>query len=102
VCDSSCVPPRARAITPAVAQRLARGDATMYPDLAAVQVALQRAGVSGVDLAACDVGSHYFLAQALIVADGISFRYTSVLQRLPDAVRVIARARGGTQEESHT
>jgi general secretion pathway protein K len=90
------------AITPAIAQRLARGDAAMYPDLAAVQVALQREGVQGVDLAACDVGSHYFLAQAQIVADGIAFRYTSVLQRLPNAVRVIARARGGLREESRT
>jgi hypothetical protein len=74
----------------------------MYPDLAAVQVALQREGMQGVDLAPCDVGSHYFLAQAQIVADGIAFRYTSVLQRLPDAVRVIARTRGGPREEPRT
>ena len=87
------------AITPAMAQQLARGDGVMYPDLAAVRTALQRQGAETVDLVCCDVGSHYFIAEARIVADGIAFDYRSMLQRRPGVVRVIARARGGAQRE---
>ncbi|MFC7301136.1 type II secretion system minor pseudopilin GspK [Cognatiluteimonas weifangensis] len=87
------------AITPAMAQRLARGDGAMYPDLAAVRRALQREGAPVPDLSACAVGSRYFQAEATIVADGIAFGYRSQLQRLPDRVRVIARTRGGLRRE---
>ena len=83
------------AITPAMAQRLQRGENAMYPDLAAVRQALQREGAPSVGLGGCGVGSHYFLAEAGIVVDGIDFHYASVLQRLPTEVRVIARMRSG-------
>jgi general secretion pathway protein K len=82
-------------MTLAQARRLARSRGQAYPDLAAVQAALQREGLAVADLTPYAVGSRYFLAQARIDADGIEFAYQSLLQRLPQEVRVIARARGG-------
>lgn len=83
------------AVTPAMARRLVRADAGAFPDMAAVQAALQREGLAGVDLGAYAVESHYFLALADILADGLPLHYLSLLQRLPGEVRVIARAQGG-------
>lgn len=83
------------AIDPEMARRLARTGMNPYPDIAAVQAALQREGLTGVDLTGCGVGSRYFMAEAEIITDDISFRSAMVLQRMPDAVRVIARVRGG-------
>lgn len=79
-----------------MARRLARDQGGgAYPDLPAVQEALRREGLPPIDLTAYDVGSRYFRAEADILADGIPFAYTSLLERLPGRVRVIARARGG-------
>lgn len=83
------------AINPEIAQRLARTGMNPYPDITAVQAALLREGLTGVDLSGCGVSSHYFIAEADIVIDDTAFRRTMVLQRMHDAVRVIARKRGG-------
>jgi len=80
------------------AARLARGgegDAPAYASLAEVHAALAREGVDTADLAGFTLASHYFLAEGEAQADGIPFRFRSVLQRGARDVRVIARARGG-------
>lgn len=82
------------AITLPIAQQLSRGDGAAYPDLAAVRTALARQGFPNVDLTGYGVASRYFLAEADISVDGIDFSYSSVLHRLPDQVRIIARTRG--------
>ncbi len=82
------------AITLPIAQQLSRGDGAAYPDLAAVRTALSRQGFPNVDLTGYGVDSRYFLAEADISVDGIDFSYSSVLHRLPDQVRVVARTRG--------
>lgn len=87
------------AIDPEMAQRLARTGVNPYSDITAVQAALQREGVTGVDLSGCGVGSRYFMAEARIVLDDITFRRSMVLQRSPDRIRVIARMRGAPSHE---
>jgi len=80
------------------AARLARsgdGDAPAYASLGEVQAALAGEGVDRAGLAGCALASHYFLAEGDASADGIPFRFRSVLQRGARDVRVIARARGG-------
>jgi hypothetical protein len=47
-----------------------------------------------VPLAGHGVGSERFVLEVQIVADGIPFVYSSLLLRRPDAVHVVARARG--------
>lgn len=81
-------------VDPEMAQRLARAGASPYPDITAVQAALQREGVTGVDLTGCGVGSRYFMAEAEIVVDDITFHRSTVLQRSPDTIKVIARLHG--------
>jgi len=84
-------------IGPDQATRLARSgtaDAPAYASLADVQAALAREGVDAADLAGCALTSQYFLAEGEVQADGIPFRFRSVLQRGARDVRVIARARG--------
>lgn len=82
----------------AQAARLARGadgTAPAYASLAEVRAALQREGVEATDLDGCALASRYFVADGEALADGIPFRFHSVLQRGARDVRVIARARGG-------
>jgi general secretion pathway protein K len=79
------------------ANRLAQapaGLAPRYADLAAVRAALEAEGIRGASLEGFGVDSHYFLLESDIVADGIPFAFHSLLQRDPDGVRVLARARG--------
>lgn len=83
-------------LTLAQARRLARTQARAYPDIDAVQAALQREGLPWQsDLSAYAVQSRYFLVEAEVRGDGLSFAYQSLLQRDTGDVRVLARARGG-------
>ena len=83
-------------ITMEMARRLVRADAQPYSSESAVLEALvEREGLTGINITGYAIESQYFLAQSEILADGIPFHYSSLLQRLPGRVRVIARARGG-------
>jgi general secretion pathway protein K len=78
------------------AARLAQpgtGLAPRYADLAAVRAALEAEGIDGASLEGFSVDSRYFMLEADIVADEIPFAFHSLLQRSPDGVRVLARAR---------
>ena len=76
------------------ARRLARDGRARYADIGAVQQELERLGLPPVPLDGLGVQSDWFVAEADIEADGVSFRYSSLLQRGPDGVRVLARLRG--------
>ena len=84
----------ADAITPNLAQRLARDGQANYDSLEAVTQELEQLGLGPMPLAGFGVGSQWFVLEAQIVADGIPFVYSSLLQRRPDGVHVMARARG--------
>lgn len=66
-----------------------------YANLAQVQDALAAEGLTGLSLAGVGVDSRYYLLESEITADEIPFALSSLLQRGPDGVRVLARARGG-------
>lgn len=86
--------PRLDAATAARLAQPGTGLAPRHADLAAVRVALDAEGIVGVSLDGFGVDSRYFMLEAEIVADGIPFALRSLLQRGPDGVRVLARARG--------
>lgn len=77
------------------ARILARDGRANYASVQAVQDELQRLGIARIEEAGLGVTSEWFVAEADIEADGIPFRYASLLQRRPDGVRVVARVRGG-------
>ncbi|HEX5755203.1 MAG TPA: type II secretion system minor pseudopilin GspK [Arenimonas sp.] len=84
------------AMTLAIARRLARTEARPYSHVTEVQEAMQREGLPRQDdMGAFDVLSRYVLIEAEVRADGLDFRYQSLLQRGDGEVRVLARARGG-------
>jgi general secretion pathway protein K len=84
-----------RALTQSQAQRLARDGRARYTGLEMVQEEFERLGLPPLALdGTLGVGSSYFVVEAQIVADGVPFVYSSLLQRRPEGVRVLARSRG--------
>ena len=82
------------AITPSLAERLARDGSANYLSLDAVSEELTQLGMPPAPLAGYGVGSDWFTLEVQIVADDIPFVYSSLLLRRPDGVHVMARARG--------
>lgn len=82
------------AITPSMAERLARDGRADYASLDEVTEEFTQLGVPSVPLAGHAVGSEWFALEVQIVADDIPFLYSSLLLRRPDGVHVMARARG--------
>lgn len=81
-------------ISAGAAQRMARDGRARYLSLDAVRQELERLGLPPLPLDGLGVHSDFFVLEAEIVADGVPFLYASVLQRRPDAIRVVARSRG--------
>lgn len=82
------------AITPSLAERLARDGRANYNSLDAVTEELDQLGIAQVPLTGYGVGSDRFVLEVQIIADGIPFVYSSMLHRRPDGAFVVARARG--------
>lgn len=82
-------------IGPTQAQQLARDGRARYTDAEMLGRELQRLGLPPLALGN-DLGfaSRYFVLEADIVSDDIPFAYSSLLQRDPAGVRVLARSRG--------
>ena len=83
-----------REIGPTQAKILARDGRARYSGPADLEQEFTRLGLQiplGSDLG---FASHYFVLEAEILADGVPFLYSSLLQRSPDGVRVLARSRG--------
>lgn len=82
-------------IGPTQAAQLWRDGRARYTDQENLDKETQRLGLApillGNDLA---LSSSYFVLEAEIVADGVPFLYSSVLQRREGRVRVLARSRG--------
>lgn len=76
------------------ARILARDGRANYASLEAIQAELQRLGLPPLEPNGLGVASEWFVAEADIVADGIPFRYSALLHRGVDGVRVVARTRG--------
>lgn len=77
------------------ARRLARDGRARYSDLEAVQREFVELGLAPLPPdPTLAVGSSYFVLEAQIRSDGVPFEYWSLLQRRPEGVRVLARARG--------
>lgn len=81
-------------ISSADAVRLARDGRARYPSVAAVQEELDRLGGPTLQQSGLAVSSDYFVLDAEIIADDIPLLYSSLLQRRPDGIRVLTRARG--------
>lgn len=82
------------AMTPSMAERLARDGRANYASTDEVQRELAQIGLPPVPLAGYAVGTEWFILEAQVIADGIPFLYSSLLHRRPGRVEVIARARG--------
>lgn len=79
-----------------MARRLARTADSVYPSLDAVQQALAREGLSGVDLGGAALVTRFYMAEGWIESEGVRYVHSSLLERdrgLAE-VRVLARARG--------
>jgi general secretion pathway protein K len=76
------------------AKILARDGHARYANVEAVAAELERLGIAAPDLRGLGVTSDWFVAEADIEADGVPFRYSSLLHRAPEGVVVVARARG--------
>jgi len=81
-------------ITPSMAARLARDGRARYESLDRVQEELRQLGIPPLPLQGFGVQTDWFVLEARIVADGIPFMYSSVLQRRGRQVLVVARSRG--------
>lgn len=81
-------------ISASAAQRLARDGRARYLSLEAIGQELERLGLPPLPPAGLGVHSEFFVLEAEIIADGVPFLYASVLQRRPEAIRVVARSRG--------
>lgn len=77
------------------AKILARDGRARYLDIESVMKELDRLGIARPPPDGLGVQSDWFVAEADIEADGIPFRYSSLLHRTPQGVRVAARVRGG-------
>ena len=82
-------------IGPTQAQQLERDGEAQYTTEASLRHETERLGLAPIALGN-DLGfeSHYFVLEAQILADGVPFVYSSLLQRHEDGVRVLARSRG--------
>lgn len=77
------------------AQRLARDGRADYTDMERVGSEFEQLGL--VPLAPdpmIGLSSQYFVVEAEIRTDGVPFLYSSLLQRRPEGIRVVARSRG--------
>jgi len=83
-----------RRITESVARNLWNEGKAGYRSIDEITRALAAAGIEQVDLAGCGTATRYLVAEAEIVSDGIPFLYSSLIERRPEAIRVLARARG--------
>ena len=77
------------------AQQLARDGRANYADMERVKQEFEELGLPPLaPEQMLGVSSQYFVVEAEIVADGIPFLYSSLLQRRPEGIRVVARNRG--------
>ena len=77
------------------AQRLARDGRARYTDMEQVSLEFEALGLPPLaPEPMLALSSQYFVVEAEIVADGIPFLYSSLLQRRPEGIRVVARNRG--------
>lgn len=79
------------------AQRLARDGRAHYVSIEAVKEEFGKLGLTPLPLATdalLGVNSSYFVVEAEIIADDVPFLYSSLLQRRPEGIRVLARTRG--------
>ncbi len=84
----------AEQITPSMAQRLARDGRARYESIDRVGQELQQLGVPPLPLTGFGTQTDWFVLEARIVADGVPFLYSSLLQRRGRQVYVVARSRG--------
>lgn len=77
------------------AQRLARDGRANYTDLERVRAEFEQLGLPPLAPdPSIGLSSQYFAVEAQIEADGVPFVYSSLLQRRPEGIRVVARTRG--------
>ena len=81
-------------ISESIAQRLWKEGRARYLNIDEVAQALDREQVLDVDLRDFSTSSRYLLARAQVESEGIPFLYTSLIERSPNGVRVLARVRG--------
>lgn len=73
------------------ARRLSREGQARYGSLPAIDQELDRLELSPLQQRGLTTRTLYVLAEAQIEADGLPFRYTSLLQRVPQGARVVWR-----------
>lgn len=80
----------------AMARRLARGPDMAWTSLEALRQALEREGLTGIDLDRVGLATRYYRADGWIEADGIRFEHGSLVERdrTQGRVQVLARTRG--------
>lgn len=77
------------------AERLARDGRARYSSVDAVQTEFTALGLQPLPAdPTLGVVSSFFVVEAQITTDGIPFLYSSLLQRRPEGIRVLARVRG--------
>jgi general secretion pathway protein K len=77
------------------AQRLARDGRAHYLDMESVQREFESLGLAPLPAdPTLALGSSYFVLEAQIESSGVPFVYSSLIQRAPSDVRVLARSRG--------
>ena len=81
-------------ITESIATKMWNEGRARYASLEEITTALSGMGVEVVNLDRCGVSSRFMVAEAEIVSDGIPFAYSSLIERAPGDIRVIARVRG--------
>ncbi len=82
------------AMTPSMAERLARDGRASYASNDEVQRELAQLGLPPTPLAGYAVGTEWFILEVTVIADGIPFLYSSLLHRRPGRVEVVVRASG--------
>jgi general secretion pathway protein K len=81
-------------IADTAARRLYAEGRARHLSVDAFHEAALQAGIAIADLRELATASEFFLASAEIELDGIPIPYTSLIQRRPGAIRVVARMRG--------
>jgi general secretion pathway protein K len=81
-------------ITEGIAARMWNEGRARYRDTDDVAESLSQLGVERVNLLGTSTASRFVVAEAVVESDGIPFAYSSLLERSPAGVRVLARARG--------
>jgi general secretion pathway protein K len=81
-------------ITEGIAMRMWNEGRARYRSTDEIAESLRQLGVEPVNLLGTSTASRFVVADAVVESDGIPFAYSSLLERSPAGVRVLARARG--------